>query len=123
MGRHGTIVNRKNKQDKGADVYKICKTDYSCCKRRGSDPEYNIALKNAIDKAKAINMPNENIDRAIKRAGIEEGESYERIVYEGYGTGGIAVIVETLTDNRNRTSSNIRYYFDKNGAIWERQVA
>ncbi|HHY90110.1 MAG TPA: YebC/PmpR family DNA-binding transcriptional regulator [Clostridiales bacterium] len=118
MGRHGTIVNRKNKQDaKKAQMFtKYARLITVAAREGGSDPEYNVALKNAIEKAKAINMPNENIERAIKKgAGLEGGESYERIVYEGYGPGGIAVIVEALTDNRNRTGSNLRYYFDKNG--------
>ena len=82
----------------------------------GSDPEYNATLKNAIDKAKTINMPNDNIDRAVKKGeGAMDGDSFENIVYEGYGPSGIAVIVEALTDNRNRTGANVRYYFDKNG--------
>jgi YebC/PmpR family DNA-binding regulatory protein len=118
MGRHGTIVNRKNKQDeKKAQIFtKYARLITVAAKEGGPDPEYNVALKNAIDKAKALNMPNDNIDRAIKKgAGGEDEESYERIIYEGYGPGGVAVIVEVLTDNRNRTGSNMRYYFDKNG--------
>src|SRR5699024_4706590 len=81
----------------------------------GGDPEYNATLKTAIAKAKSDNMPNDNIDRAIKKGvGAGEGDNYESIVYEGYGPGGVAVIVDTLTDNKNRTAGNIRYYFDKN---------
>ena len=74
------------------------------------DPEYNAALKNAIDKAKAENMPNDNIERVIKKgAGGNDSDNYESIVYEGYGPGGVAIIVETLTDNKNRTAGNVRY--------------
>lgn len=118
MGRHGTIANRKEKQDaKRAQIFtKYARLITVAAREGGADPEYNAALKNAIDKAKSINMPNDNIDRAVKKgAGGMDGDSYERIVYEGYGPNGIAVIVEALTDNRNRTGSNLRYYFDKNG--------
>ena len=85
-------------------------------KEGGADPEYNPALKAAIEKAKAANMPNDNIERAIKKGTGELGaDSYEEIVYEGYGPGGIAVFVSCLTDNRNRTASDIRHAFDKFG--------
>jgi len=81
-----------------------------------SDPKDNIALANAIAKAKENNMPQANIDRAIKRGtGEIEGETYESIVYEGYGPGGIAIIVEALTENRNRTASDLRNTFSKYG--------
>ncbi|QEK11894.1 YebC/PmpR family DNA-binding transcriptional regulator [Crassaminicella thermophila] len=118
MGRHGTIANRKEKQDaKRAQMFtKYARLITVAAREGGADPEYNAALKNAIDKAKAINMPNDNINRAIKKgAGGTDGDNFERITYEGYGPNGIAVIVEALTDNRNRTGSNLRYYFDKNG--------
>lgn len=82
----------------------------------GSDPSSNSKLKDCIAKAKANNVPNDNIERIIKRAaGSEDGEKYESIRYEGYGPNGVAVIVETLTDNRNRTAGDIRHYFDKCG--------
>jgi len=82
----------------------------------GSDPEYNAALKSAIEKAKAGNMPNDNIERAIKKgAGDLGGAAYEEILYEGYGPSGVAIIVSCLTDNRNRTASDIRHAFDKYG--------
>ncbi|MFZ5969548.1 MAG: YebC/PmpR family DNA-binding transcriptional regulator [Bacillota bacterium] len=118
MGRHGTIVNRKEKQDaKRAQVFtKYARFITVAARQGGTDPEYNAALKGAIDKAKAINMPNDNIERAIKKAeGGMDSDNFENIVYEGYGPNGIAVIVEALTDNRNRTGANMRYYFDKNG--------
>lgn len=118
MGRIGNIVNRKNKQDsKRAQVFtKYARLISVAAKEGGADPDYNASLKAAIDKAKAMNMPNDNIDRAIKKgAGGSDTENYEHIVYEGYGAGGVAVIVNALTDNKNRTAGNVRYYFDKNG--------
>jgi len=82
----------------------------------GTDPEYNTALKAAIEKAKAENLPNDNIERAIKKAaGDLDASNFEEIVYEGYGPGGIAVLVSCLTDNRNRTASDVRHAFDKFG--------
>ena len=82
----------------------------------GSDPAYNASLATAIEKAKAQNMPNDNIDRAIKKgAGELEGADYTEINYEGYGPAGAAFIVECLTDNTNRTASNVRSYFTKIG--------
>lgn len=84
--------------------------------KNGGDPEYNVALKHAIDKAKGINMPNDNIKRAIKKGtGELAGENYETGSFEGYGAAGVAVIVEVLTDNRNRTTSSIKHAFDKYG--------
>ena len=118
MGRIGNIINRKGKQDaKRAKIFtKHARAIAVAAKEGGADPEYNATLKAAIDKAKADNMPNDNIDRAIaKGAGGGAGENFETIVYEGYGPGGVAVIVEALTDNKNRTAGNVRYYFDKNG--------
>jgi YebC/PmpR family DNA-binding regulatory protein len=82
----------------------------------GGDPEYNIALKHAIDRAKSINMPNANIDRAVKKGtGELGGATYEEMNFEGYGPSGVAVIVEALTDNKNRTASSVRSSFDKYG--------
>ncbi|OPJ56746.1 YebC/PmpR family DNA-binding transcriptional regulator [Alkalithermobacter paradoxus] len=118
MGRIGNIENRKNKQDaKRAKIFtKYARLISVAARMGGADPEYNAALKNAIDKAKSMNMPNDNIDRAIKKgAGGQDGDNYETVVYEGYGPSGVAVIIETLTDNRNRTGGNMRYYLDKNG--------
>ncbi len=118
MGRIGNIINRKGKQDaKRAQVFtKYARLITVAARQGGADPEYNATLKTAIEKAKANNMPNDNIDRAIKKgAGGGEGENYEAVVYEGYGPNGVAVIVEALTDNKNRTAGNVRYYFDKNG--------
>ena len=82
----------------------------------GADPAVNSKLKDCIAKAKANNVPNDNIERIIKKAaGAGDTDSYEAITYEGYGPNGIAVIVETLTDNRNRTAGDLRHYFDKFG--------
>ncbi|MEF9990987.1 MAG: YebC/PmpR family DNA-binding transcriptional regulator [Romboutsia sp.] len=118
MGRIGNIINKKGKQDaQRAKIFtKHARAIAVAAKEGGGNPDYNAALKTAIEKAKADNMPNDNIDRAVaKGAGAGANENYETIVYEGYGPGGVAVIVETLTDNKNRTAGNVRYYFDKNG--------
>jgi len=82
----------------------------------GGDPANNSKLAASIEKAKAANMPNDNIKRTIERAlGSGSGDSYERVTYEGYGPGGVAVIVEAMTDNRKRTAADIRHHFDKYG--------
>lgn len=82
----------------------------------GGDPRSNSRLAAIITKAKAANMPNDNIKRSIEKAmGAGSGESYEKITYEGYGPCGVAIIVETMTDNRNRTAGEMRHYFDKYG--------
>ncbi|KAB3531461.1 YebC/PmpR family DNA-binding transcriptional regulator [Alkaliphilus serpentinus] len=118
MGRIGNIIDRKNKQDsKKAKIYtKLARLITVAARQGGGDPEYNATLKTAIDKAKAANMPNDNIDRAIKKGtGEAGGDNFEHITYEGYGPNGVAVIVEVLTDNRNRTAGDVRHAFDKNG--------
>lgn len=85
-------------------------------KEGGPDPSSNAKLRDLISKAKANNVPNDNIDRVIKKAaGDTDKNSYETMVYEGYGPGGVAVIVECLTDNKNRTAGDVRHYFDKFG--------
>src|SRR3979490_1596328 len=82
----------------------------------GGDPDANARLRKAILDAKAGNMPNDTIDRAIRRGtGAEEGVNYEEITYEGYGPGGVALLIEAVTDNRNRTVAEIRHMFSKNG--------
>ena len=87
-----------------------------CVKEGGSDPASNSKLRDLISKAKANNVPNDSIERVIKKAaGDTDKNSYETMVYEGYGAGGVAVIVECLTDNKNRTAGNVRHYFDKFG--------
>ncbi|MCA0986197.1 YebC/PmpR family DNA-binding transcriptional regulator [Guptibacillus algicola] len=111
------IQRRKNAQDakRGKVFMKLAKEIFVAAKQGGGDPETNPALRLAIDKAKSANMPNDNIDRAIKKAtGDLDGVHYEEIVYEGYGPGGAAVMVELLTDNKNRTAAEIRHAFSKN---------
>ncbi|MBQ9066234.1 MAG: YebC/PmpR family DNA-binding transcriptional regulator [Clostridia bacterium] len=113
-----TIKRKKEKTDGArAKVFtKIGRELAVAVKQGGPDPSSNSKLKDVIAKAKAANIPNDNIERAIKKAaGDSEADSYEEIVYEGYGPSGIAIIVETLTDNRNRTAGAVRHYFDKYG--------
>lgn len=117
MGRHGTIAGRKEAQDKkrAASFTKLVRL-ITVAARGGDNPEFNVALKHAIEKAKAINMPNDNINRAIKKgSGADGSTAYDNITYEGYGVAGVAVMVEALTDNKNRTASNIKVAFDRNG--------
>jgi YebC/PmpR family DNA-binding regulatory protein len=84
--------------------------------KRGGNPDDNLALRYSIEKARAANMPNDTIEKAIKRGTGELGSTnYEGVLYEGYGTGGVAVLVDALTDNRNRTAGEIRMIFDKHG--------
>ncbi len=117
MGRHGTIAGRKAAQDaKRGQIFTKYARAISVAAKAGGDPEYNISLKHAIEKAKAINMPNDNINRAIQKGtGELGGETYESGTFEGYGPGGVAVIVDVLTDNKNRTTSTIKHAFDKHG--------
>ena len=113
-----TIKHKKGKEDarRGKVFTKLARYIMVAAKEGGGDPDYNPSLKAAIDKAKAENMPNDNIDRAIKKGTGEMGsESFEEIIYEGYGPSGVAVIVNCLTDNRNRTASDVRHAFDKFG--------
>ena len=112
-----TIKRKKEKTDNArAKVFtKIGREIAVAVREGGPDPASNSKLKDCIAKAKANNVPNDNIDRIIKKAsGDGNSANYEEIVYEGYGPSGIAVIVETLTDNRNRTAGEMRHYFDKN---------
>lgn len=112
-----TIKRKKGKADaeRGKLFGKIIRL-ISVAARHGSDPETNADLRNAIQLARENNMPNDNIERAIKKGtGELDGVSYEEVVYEGYGPGGVAVLVDVLTDNRNRTVSDIRRLFSRNG--------
>lgn len=117
MGRHGTIAGRKAAQDsRRAAMFTKYARAITVAAKDGGDPEYNAGLRLAIEKAKAISMPNDNITRAIKKGtGELAGETYEELTFEGYGLGGVAVIVEALTDNNNRTTSSVRATFDKYG--------
>ncbi|WP_058307265.1 YebC/PmpR family DNA-binding transcriptional regulator [Gracilibacillus massiliensis] len=112
------IQRRKNAQDakRGKIFMKHAKDIYIAAKQGGGDPDMNPSLRLAVDKAKSDNMPNDNIDRAIKKAtGDLDGANFEELTYEGYGPGGTAVMVEVLTDNKNRTASELRHAFSKNG--------
>ena len=118
MSGHSKWANIKHKKEKTdaqrAKVFtKIGKEISIAVKEGGGDPASNSKLRDLIQKAKSNNVPNDNIDRIIKKSLGGTNESYEEIVYEGYGPGGIAVIVETTTDNRNRTAGNVRSYFAK----------
>jgi len=121
MAGHSKWANIKRKKEatdakKGKIFTKLGREIAIAVRLGGPDPDNNSRLKDAIAKAKAANMPNDNIMRSIKRASGEgEATNYEEIVYEGYGPGGVAVIVEAATDNRNRTAGDIRHYFDKFG--------
>ena len=109
------IKHKKEKTDKAkAKIFtKIGKELTIAVKEGGPDPASNSKLRDLIQKAKANNVPNENIERTIKKAEGSKGESFEEITYEGYGPAGVAVIVVTSTDNRNRTAGNVRAYFSK----------
>ena len=118
MSGHSKWANIKHKKEKTdaqkAKVFtKIGKEISIAVKEGGGDPASNSKLRDLIQKAKSNNVPNDNIERIIKKSLGGTNESYEEIVYEGYGPGGIAVIVETTTDNRNRTAGNVRSYFAK----------
>lgn len=113
-----TIKRKKGAADakRGQLFSKLSRAILVAAKEGGPDPEANATLAAAIQKARDNSMPKENIERAIQRgAGGAEGDAYESIVYEGYGPGGVAVICTILTDNRNRTASDLRFIFTKNG--------
>ncbi len=111
------IMHKKEKTDaQRAKIFtKIGREMSVCVKEGGPDPVSNGKLRDLIAKAKANNVPNENIERIIKKAAGGERDEYESIIYEGYGPSGVAVIAEALTDNRNRTAGDVRHYFDKYG--------
>ena len=112
------IQNKKGKADakRGKIFTKIGKELALAIKNGGANPDTNAKLRDVIAKAKAANMPNDNINRAIKKAeGELDSVNYEKIIYEGYGPSGVAVIVETLTDNKNRSAGNVRSAFTKGG--------
>ncbi len=112
-------IKRRKEQTDGqkAKIFtKIAREIAVAVKEGGPDPDSNGKLRDIIAKAKASNVPNDNIDRCIKKAaGSGDRNDYEEIMYEGYGPSGVAVIVEALTDNRNRTAGDVRHYFDKYG--------
>lgn len=112
------IKQRKGAQDakRGKIFQKLSREIYVAAKSGGPDPDSNPGLRLALDKSKAANVPKDIIDRAIKKAtSTGEGENYDEVIYEGYGPDGVAILVYTLTDNRNRTGTNMRVAFNKNG--------
>ena len=121
MSGHSKFANIKHKKEKNdaakGKIFTIIGREIAVAvKEGGADPANNRRLKDVIAKAKANNMPNDTIERGIKRAAGEDSSvNYETVTYEGYGPSGIAIIVETLTDNRNRTASNVRNAFTKGG--------
>ncbi len=121
MSGHSKWANIKNKKGKndaarGKIFTKMARIIAVASREGGPDPEMNAKLREAIAKAKAQNMPNDNIDRAIKKGAGELGNAvYEEVTYEGYGPKGVAVIVSALTDNKNRTAADVRHAFDKYG--------
>ncbi len=120
MSGHSKWNNIKHKKEKTdaakAKLFtKIGKEISVAVKTGGPDPVANSKLKDLIAKAKGMNVPNDNIERIIKKASAADSANYETIYYEGYGPSGVAIIVETMTDNRNRTAGDIRHFFDKYG--------
>ncbi len=120
MSGHSKWNNIKRKKEKTdaqkAKIFtKVGRELAVAAKEGGADPTSNFKLRDAIAKAKANNVPNDNIERIIKKAVGGDDSEYEEITYEGYGPSGVAIIVEALTDNRNRTAGNIRHYFSKYG--------
>ena len=119
MSGHSKFANIKHKKEKndaakGKIFTRIGREIAVAVKEGGPDPNNNSKLKDIIAKEKANNMPNDTIDRSIKKAaGDGDGVNYEKVTYEGYGPSGIAVIVEALTDNKNRTAANVRSAFTK----------
>ena len=111
------IMHRKGAQDKkrSAAFSKLSREITVAAKMGTPDPDMNPRLRLAVNNARALSMPKDNIQRAIDKAAAAGGEDYEEIRYEGYGPGGVALIVEALTDNRNRTATNVRTAFSKNG--------
>jgi YebC/PmpR family DNA-binding regulatory protein len=114
-----TIKHKKGAADakRGQLFSKLSRAIMVAAKEGGPDPAANIALQNAIEKARSYSMPKDNIERAIAKGAGEgtDGSGFETVVYEGYGPEGVAVIVEALTDNRNRTASEVRHLFSKHG--------
>jgi YebC/PmpR family DNA-binding regulatory protein len=113
-----TIKHKKGAIDakRGKLFSKLSRAIIIAARHGGGDPEMNLKLRYAIDKARAVSMPKDNIERAVKRGtGEVEGLTFEEITYEGYGPGGVAILVDVLTDNRNRTAGEIRKTFDRAG--------
>ncbi len=115
--KYKNIMHRKGAQDKkrSAQFSKLSREITVAAKMGMPDPDFNPRLRAAVNAAKAQSVPKDNIQRAIDKASKGDGENYEEVRYEGYGPGGVALIVEALTDNRNRTATNVRTAFAKNG--------
>ncbi len=121
-----TIKHKKEKTDaqRGKDVHQDRREIAIAVREGGPDPNTNSKLKDVVAKAKAANMPNENIQRSIKKASGEgDATQYKEITYEGYAPGGVAVIVELVTDNLNRTASEVRIFSTSAAAPWARPAA
>jgi len=121
-----TIKHKKGAADakRGKVFSKLAKEIMVVARQGGGDPQQNPTLRTLLQKAKSVNMPNDNIDRAIKKGtGELEGQSFEELVYEGYAAGGVALIVECLTDNKNRTAAEVRHAFNKHGYSFAQQGA
>src|SRR5438034_8904689 len=113
-----TIKHKKGAIDakRGKLFSKLSRAIIIAARHGGGDPETNLKLRYAIDKAREVSMPKDNIERAVKRGtGETEGITFEEITYEGYGPGGVAVLVDILTDNRNRTNGEVRKIFERAG--------
>jgi YebC/PmpR family DNA-binding regulatory protein len=117
MPKFKLFKDRKGKADqaKNNQFVKLSREIYMAARQGGPNPEANFALKTAIANARAIQVPNDNIERAIKKAVGGDNVDYEEIYYEGYGPGGVAIMVKCLTDNRNRTAADVRSIFNKRG--------
>mgnify|MGYP001170052467 FL=1 len=122
MSGHSKWANIKRKKEKvdaarGRIFTRLAREIIVAARQGGGNPEANFRLRIAIDNAKKMNMPNDNIERAIKRGVGEQGQAdqWEEVTYEGYGPGGVAIMVDALTGNRNRTASELRYLFSRNG--------
>jgi len=121
MAGHSHSANIKYRKDRvdsqrGKTFSKLARDIMSAAREGGGDPSANLRLRYAIDKARQVSMPRDNIERAIKKGcGELQGEALEEVIYEGYATGGVAVIVQALTDNRHRTAPDLRHLFEKRG--------
>ena len=114
--QYSNIVHRKNAQDKKrAKIFSRLAREITVAARSSPDPDMNTSLRNAVQAARAQNMPKDRIERAISSASGSDGDNYEEMRYEGFGPGGVAIIIEALTDNRNRTASDVRSSFQKYG--------
>src|SRR5277367_5449870 len=112
IARHKGVIDAK----RGKLFSKLSRAIIIAARNGGGDPEMNLKLRYAIDKARSVSMPKDNIEKAIKRGtGELEGANYDEIMYEGYGPGGVAILAEIMTDNRNRTNGEIRQIFQRAG--------